>query len=249
MLSGDSSANMRARASFSEFGPKAVDVVAPAVDIVSTAVLSMTDQANGEGTAGDFTYFYGNGTSFSSPLVAGEAALLLVRAEELGLDGSISADSIERVILNATTALSDDPHTLPDGGPNWAGHGRVDFLAAVQQIGPDLVTAPNPPVKMSAEVADPGAVELTWADGSDNEQGFVIERAQKEGDSDDAVGCPKAEKSRLRRQSRVVEARRDVGGGADIEVVGDNAGSGVIRYDEDVGKAIRGIAAVGSPGL
>jgi subtilisin family serine protease len=183
VLSGDSSANMRARASFSEFGPKAVDVVAPAVDIVSTAVLSMTDQANGEGTAGDFTYFYGNGTSFSSPLVAGEAALLLVRAEELGLDGSISADSIERVILNATTALGDDPHTLPDGGPNWAGHGRVDFLAAVQQIGPDLVTAPNAPVKMSAEVADPGAVELTWADGSDNEQGFVIERAQKEGGS------------------------------------------------------------------
>jgi hypothetical protein len=32
-------------------------------------------------------------------------------------------------------------------------------------------------------VADPGAVELTWADGSDNEQGFVIERAQKEGGS------------------------------------------------------------------
>jgi subtilisin family serine protease len=181
VLSGDSPANMRSRASFSEFGPKAVDVVAPAVDIVSTAVLSMTDQANGEGTAGDFTYFYGNGTSFSSPLVAGEAALLLARAEELGLDGSISADSIERVILNATTPLSDDLHTLPDAGPNWAGHGRVDFLAAVQQVGTNLVTAPRAPVKMAAEMADPGAVELSWAYGSDNEQGFVIERAQKEG--------------------------------------------------------------------
>ena len=183
VLSGDSSANMRARASFSEFGPKAVDVVAPAVDIVSSAILSKTDEANGEGKAGDFTYFYGNGTSFSSPLVAGEAALLLARAEALGLDGSISADSIERVILNATTALGDDPTTLPDAGPNWAGHGRVDFLAAVQQIGPDLVTAPRAPAKMSASAADPGVVELNWADGSDNEQGFVIERAQKEGRS------------------------------------------------------------------
>jgi subtilisin family serine protease len=183
VLSAGSSTNMSARASFSEFGPKAVDVVAPAVDIVSTAVLSKTDEANGEGKAGDFSYFYGNGTSFSSPLVAGEAALLLARAEELGLGGSISANSIERVILNATTPLGDDPTTLPDAGPNWAGHGRVDFLAAVQQIGPDLVTAPKAPLKMSAQVADPGAVELTWADGSNNEQGFVIERAERDGGS------------------------------------------------------------------
>jgi subtilisin family serine protease len=174
---------MSARASFSEFGPKAVDVVAPAVDIVSTAVLSKTDEANGEGKAGDFSYFYGNGTSFSSPLVAGEAALLLARAEELGLGGSISANSIERVILNATTPLGDDPTTLPDAGPNWAGRGRVDFLTAVQQIGPDLVTAPKAPLKMSAQVADPGAVELTWTDGSNNEQGFMIERAEKDGAS------------------------------------------------------------------
>jgi subtilisin family serine protease len=183
VLSGGSSPNIRARASFSEFGPKAVDVVAPAVDIVSTAVLSKTDEAKGEGKAGDFTYFYGNGTSFSSPLVAGEAALLLARAEELGLDGSISANSIEGVILNATTPLGDDPTTLPDAGPSWANHGRVDFLAAVQQIGPDLVTAPKAPLKMSAQAADPGVVELNWADGSNNEQGFLIERAEKDGKS------------------------------------------------------------------
>jgi serine protease len=182
-LSGGSASNMSARASFSEFGPKAVDVVAPAVDIVSTAVLSMTDQANGEGPAGSYTYFYGNGTSFASPLVAGEAALLLARAEELGLDGAISANSIERVILKATIPLGDDPTTLPDAGPNWANHGRVDFLAAVQQIGPNLVTAPSAPARLSARAADTGTVELNWADGSNNEQGFVIERAEKSGGS------------------------------------------------------------------
>ena len=183
VLSGGSSPNIRGRASFTEFGPKAVDVVAPAVDIVSTAVLSKSDEAKGEGKAGDFSYFYGNGTSFSSPLVAGEAALLLARAEELGLDGSISADSIERVILDATTPLAADPTALPDAGPNWANHGRVDFLAAVQQIGPALVNAPKAPLKMSAQVADPGVVELNWSDGSGNEQGFLIERAEKEGKS------------------------------------------------------------------
>ncbi|HXI85150.1 MAG TPA: S8 family serine peptidase [Verrucomicrobiae bacterium] len=181
VLSGYGSTNIQGRASFSEFGPKAVDVVAPAVDIVSTAVLSMTDQAKGEGKAGDFSYFYGNGTSFSSPLVAGEAALLLARAEQLGLDGSISASSIEDVIVNATTPLGADPTALPDAGPNWANHGRVDFLAAVQQIGPALVTAPKAPLKMSAQVVDPGVVELNWVDGSGNEQGFLIERAEKDG--------------------------------------------------------------------
>jgi subtilisin family serine protease len=175
VLSGGSVTNMRVRASFSEYGPKAVDVVAPAVDIASTAVLSMTDQLNGWGTAGDYTYFFGNGTSFASPLVAGEAALLLARAEQLGLSGSISANTIGRVILSATTELGADPVA----GAKWDGHGRVDFLAAVQQIGPQLVTPPAAPVKITVKATGPGAVELDWTDKSDNEEGFVIERAEK----------------------------------------------------------------------
>jgi subtilisin family serine protease len=178
-LYGGSAADMRARASFSEYGPKAVDVVAPAVDIVSTAVLSKTDELNGWGNTGDFVYFIGSGTSFASPLVAGEAALLLSRGEELGLDGAITADTVERVILNATTNLGDDPTDYPDGGAKWAGHGRVDFLAAVQQIGPELVTAPKAPAKMFVSVSGPGVVELDWTDKSNNEQGFLIERAEK----------------------------------------------------------------------
>ena len=127
------------------------------------------------GTAGDDTYLYGNGTSFASPLVAGEAALLLARAEQLGLSGSISANTIDRVIVTATTDLDPDPV----GGAKWAGHGRVDFFAAIQQIGPQLVTAPAAPVKMSVSTNGLGAVELDWTDRSDNEEGFVIERAEK----------------------------------------------------------------------
>ena len=175
VMSGGSVTNMQTRASFSEYGPKAVDVVAPAVDIVSTAVLSKTDELNGWGTAGDDTYLYGNGTSFASPLVAGEAALLLARAEQLGLSGSISANTIDRVIVTATTSLDVDPVA----GANWDGHGRVDYLAAIQQIGPQLVTAPTAPVKMTVKATGPGAVELDWTDRSDNEEGFVIERAEK----------------------------------------------------------------------
>jgi len=179
VLSDSSADNMRKRASFSEYGPKAVDVVAPAEDIVSTALLSKTDELNGDGTAGDYKYFAGSGTSFASPLVAGEAALLLSRAEQLGLQDSISVDRIERVIVTATTDLGDDPTDSPNGGPHWAGHGRVDFLAAMQQIGPGLVSAPNAPGKLLANTTSPGVVQLDWTDKSDNEQGFVIERADK----------------------------------------------------------------------
>ncbi|MGH6684622.1 MAG: S8 family serine peptidase, partial [Pseudolabrys sp.] len=176
VLSGGSLSNLQSRASFSEYGAKAVDVVAPAVDIVSTAVLSLTDQNNGWGSAGSYAYFYGNGTSFASPLVAGEAALLLARVEQLGLSGSISANAIDDVIINATTSLGPDPV----GTAKWYGHGRVDFLAAVQQIGPQLVTAPAPPVKLTVSSTGSGAVDLDWTDKSDNEEGFVIERAEKD---------------------------------------------------------------------
>jgi subtilisin family serine protease len=176
-----SPAAMRERASFSQYGPKAVDVVAPAVDIVSTAVLSLNDQLSGHGKAGDFDYFYGNGTSFASPLVAGEAALLLSRVRELGLDGCVSSDTIERIILRSTTDLGDDPTDSPDGGARWAGYGRVDFFVAVQKIGPHLVTAPRAPRKLSASGTGAGVVELSWADASNNEQGFQVERAVKDG--------------------------------------------------------------------
>ena len=107
--------------------------------------------------------------------MAGEAALLLARAEQLGLSGSISANTIDRVIISATTDLDADP----EAGAKWDNHGRVDFLAAVQQIGPELVTPPAAPVKITVKPTGLGAVELDWTDRSDNEEGFVIERAEK----------------------------------------------------------------------
>jgi subtilisin family serine protease len=177
VLSGGNASNMTVRASFSEYGPKAVDVVAPAVDIVSTAVLSMTDQSNGVGNAGEAAYFTGDGTSFASPLVAGEVALLLSRAQQLGLDGSIGPDTFARLILNATTDLGNDP----TGGAHWAGHGRVDYLAAIQQIGSGLVTGPTAPAGLIAKATGTDTVEVNWQDRSDNEQGFLIDRAEKSG--------------------------------------------------------------------
>jgi subtilisin family serine protease len=181
--SSGSPAAMRGRASFSQFGAKAVDVVAPAVDIVSTALLSESDEQQGYGRAGDFEYFYGNGTSFASPLVAGEAALLLSRMYELGLDGCVNVRTIERIILTATTNLSDDPSDCPDGGAKWAGHGRVDFCAAISQISTQLVIAPAAPKRLSTSLTGSGAVKVNWQDNSSNEQSFLIERAEKNGNT------------------------------------------------------------------
>ena len=144
----------------------------------------MTDQVNGEGTAGEFTYFYGNGTSFASPLVAGEAALLLARAQELGLGDSISADSIEDVILNATTPLSEDPTTLPNAGARWARARTRRFPGSGPTDRPrPLLPRPTRPSNWPRTWRIRGTVELNWADGSDNNQGFIIERAQKDGKS------------------------------------------------------------------
>ena len=99
------------------------------------------------------------------------------------MDGCISADTIQRIILRATTDLGDDPTDSPNGGARWAGRGRVDFYAAVQQISSQLVTAAKAPSKMHATAAGSGVVELNWVDNSDNEQGFRIERAVKDGQS------------------------------------------------------------------
>jgi len=137
------------------------------------------------GTAGSPTYFVGDGTSFASPLVAGEAALLLSRAEQLGLEASITPDTIVSVILNTTTYMGVDTNSPATCGADWAGHGRVDYLMALQQIGPQLVTAPAAPTRLTAMPAGTGTVDLKWTERSENEQGFLITRAEK---SNGAVG-------------------------------------------------------------
>jgi len=178
-ISGGNASNMRTRASFSEYGRKAVDVAAPAVDIVGTGVFSVTDQNGGKGQAGSPTYFIAAGTSFASPIVAGEAALLLARAEQLGLADAITPESIESVILNATVSLGDDTNLPGNIGADWAGHGRVDYVTALRQIGPQLVNAPKAPTGLTASLSGPASVALSWISRANNEQGFIIERAVK----------------------------------------------------------------------
>ena len=124
---GGGSGDIDGRASFSQYGTAAVDVVAPGSDLVSTAVNSVAN-----GNAGSATYFISSGTSFSCPTVAGLAALLVARARDLGT--TLSNADVVNIIQTQTVDLPDDPNDSPNGGSTWDGQGRVDFLAAVNAV-------------------------------------------------------------------------------------------------------------------
>ena len=129
------SPSLDGRASFSQHGLTAVDVVAPGV-LFGSSVLSVTDAANEpSATAGTPVAFTSSGTSFSSPLVAGLAALLVSRDKDLnGGIRTLSNDEVIAIITETAVDLPDDPIDSPNAGLNWDNHGRVDFAAALARV-------------------------------------------------------------------------------------------------------------------
>ena len=146
------SGNIAARAWFSQYGPTAVDVVAPGEDIFAASVGSVAS-----GNPGQPIYDSESGTSFSTPLVAGLAALIISRARDAGV--SLPNSEVESIIQDTAVDL---PGALI-GGNTWENHGRVDFLAAL-----NAVPAPtNQPPVADAGADQSGAIgELFTFDGS-----------------------------------------------------------------------------------
>lgn len=93
-----------ARAGWSSYGPY-VDVAAPGVSIYTTT--------NGGG------YGYVSGTSFSSPVVAATAALML------SANPSLAPADIDQIFKTTSVDLGDPGHDM------YYGHGRVDAASAV----------------------------------------------------------------------------------------------------------------------
>lgn len=147
------SGDLDGRASFSQYGTAAVDVVAPGTDLVGAAVNSVAD-----GSPGTANYFISSGTSFSGPTVAGLAVLLLSRARDLGV--TLTNDDVEAIIQNTAVDLPDDPGDSPNGGASWDNHGRVSFLDAVNAVTGGGPTN-NPPVA-NAGVDQSGVVGTTF---------------------------------------------------------------------------------------
>ena len=92
------------KSSFSEYGPY-IDLVAPGEDIATTYL--------------DANYVYYTGTSFSSPMAAGVAALVL------SANPSLTVDQLEDVMLSSAVDLGDV------GEDDYYGKGRIDAFAAV----------------------------------------------------------------------------------------------------------------------
>lgn len=128
-------ADFDGRAFFSEYGPQAIDVVAPGV-LFSSSVASQTDaDSDPDIEPGDVIGFSSVGTSFSAPIVAGLAGLLVSRDKDLnGGVRTIPNTQIIDAIQNTAQDLPDDPDDSPNGTAMWDSHGRVDFLAALQTI-------------------------------------------------------------------------------------------------------------------
>lgn len=130
-----------ALADFSNFGVDCVDIAAPGTDIYSTSLYRPTQ--------GDFTEPYSggwSGTSFSAPLVAGAAALLL------SAHPSLSPDQVRTILeLSADPILSTG--TAPAGS---AGVGRLNVAKALQIAGSFDGTGPAMPY--TAPPAIPSAI-------------------------------------------------------------------------------------------
>ncbi len=122
------SGDIDGRASFSQYGTNAVDVVAPGTDIVGASVGTVAG-----GNAGSDFWVLSSGTSFSGPIVAGLAGLMVSRAADLGV--TLTNDAAESILQSTTVNLPDDPGDSPNGGSSWDGNGRVDFEAALLAIG------------------------------------------------------------------------------------------------------------------
>lgn len=104
-----------ARAYFSQWGTE-VDVTAPGELISSTCPL---DPEAPTSFCSNGSYGIGNGTSFSTPMVSGLAALLLSR------DPSLSNDAVGARIRETAMDLPDETHE------HWDGSGMIDVAAAL----------------------------------------------------------------------------------------------------------------------
>lgn len=123
-----------------------------------------------------YSYANESGASMSAPHVSGVAGLIFSR------NPSLSALQAKEIILNAADLKSSMSGLTSTGG-------RLNAHNAVRYSVP-----PEAPSGLSAAAASSSGINLTWADNSDNEAGFRIERKTGDGGiySEIAVVSPDA---------------------------------------------------------
>lgn len=151
------------KSDFSEYGPF-IDVVAPGEDIATTYM--------------DAQYVYYSGTSFSSPMTAGLAALIYA------VNPNFTPAEVEDLIFSTAVDLGDV------GDDDFYGHGRIDAGAAVLAA-MDYTLVPNElPVANATVTPQSGIVPLTVAfDGTaSTDDGMITTYTWNFGDGNSGSG-------------------------------------------------------------
>ncbi|PIP29506.1 hypothetical protein COX27_01045 [Candidatus Kuenenbacteria bacterium CG23_combo_of_CG06-09_8_20_14_all_36_9] len=120
--------NYNAKASFSNFGSKCIDIAAPGVSIFSTVYHNENNEK--------FKKFYESGwtgTSVSAPQIAGAVALIKSLRPELLLT------QIKKLLLNN----ADDIDTFNPGIINKFGHGRLNVLKTISNAIIETIQEPT----------------------------------------------------------------------------------------------------------
>jgi subtilisin family serine protease len=137
--------------SYSNYGARTVDLGAPGEDIFSCW--------NGS----DSDYQYENGTSMAAAHVSGVAAVVLAH------NPSAHYTTVAQSIFSGT-----DP--LPSLQGKCVTGGRLNLYRALGVVSPPP-TPPAAPSSLTATATSSSAINLTWTDNANNEDGYTVERS------------------------------------------------------------------------
>jgi hypothetical protein len=125
-------------ASFSSYGPY-VDVVAPGVNIFTTII-------GKQATSYDYAYGYASGTSLSTPITAGLAALIF------SANPSLAPNQVEQILKSTAVDLGDPGYDV------YYGWGRINASKALKAA----VGAPPPPPPLPPNDTTPPNMTITY---------------------------------------------------------------------------------------